>query len=833
MGAKNNVKFIFDKGNTLPFLLIKVVASKKEIIFSASEQKFIEKLGYNQSDVTFDDCCCPNFMDYDEFMSLKEEIFTFNKTELHREIRLIHKNGHMLFFEADIKTASVDKTTNVDIYLHDISAYREQTERLKSLSDSSDIAMIEISEQTEEIVFANRNIIFSTINKNIGEKVSSIAIDEIRESVQDSIHKFITNKERDVFASEWIVKDRNDRTFPAEIILVKRNGKIVAYVRDISRDKAREGVLLEREKHLQSVAAAIPGMLFRLLQMQNGDIKVTYMSDGVKEFMGISPYEMMANPYLLREKMYRPDRDRYETFLKECLLGHRELEEYKGEINYYDKNGDLRCSFVRSSPEKMEDGCIRWSGIAIDITDKKRVEEELEFLAFNDVLTKLGNKRWLLKELPLKLAKIKNKGSQVAIISIKPDRLNQINATSGYKAGDKMLVELASRLKENVGEPHIISRTGGHKFGVVLYGVKNKDALREKIDRLRASLERTINIDKYEYDMTVSMGISLYPEDGVNSAVLIANSESALENGAEKGLGQISYYNKAHSDKIQQNVSMRSRLKRAIENREIVSFFQPQIDTISGKIVGTEALARWITNTGEIIPPSMFIPVAEEYGLTSVIAEAILDDACMWNRRWDEKGIASVPVAVNISAKQFDDEEKLFKTVMLRLEETGLPPKLLELEITETAAMSNQDGTRRMINRFKQAGVATAIDDFGTGYSSLGALKDFPVSKLKIDRAFIMNLQKNANDIAIVEATIAMAQALNIKTLAEGVEEIEQFNILKKLGCNTIQGYLFSEPLSAVEMENMFVYWDAKKAAGGLKGILPEIDMGQADDLFI
>ena len=264
------------------------------------------------------------------------------------------------------------------------------------------------------------------------------------------------------------------------------------------------------------------------------------------------------------------------------------------------------------------------------------------------------------------------------------------------------------------------------------------------------------------------------------------------------------------------NRNMRRNLKAAIENKEITAYYQPQVDIKTGQIIGLEALARWKTPDG-LIPPADFIAEAEEYGLIDALTDTVLDQACSWNQKWYSMGLCSVPVAVNISARQFHNETQLLKLVNHALDKNGLPPYLLELELTESSAMYDPKNACRVIQNLLDNNIRCALDDFGTGYSSLSVLRSFPLKKLKIDRSFILDLKEKKN-LEIVRATIAMAHALNLTVLAEGVETRQHFEILKSLGCDVIQGYLFAQPLSAEETELLLMRWDAGLASTG-KGL--------------
>lgn len=451
-----------------------------------------------------------------------------------------------------------------------------------------------------------------------------------------------------------------------------------------------------------------------------------------------------------------------------------------------------------------------------DITERRQKEMQLQYLAFHDAETGVSNYAYLKENFPRILEQAKTSKTQVAILSIAPDSLGQINAVAGHVVGTHLLSEMAKRIQNCLTNQDILLRTSGHHFVVLLCGLEFNLEAEAKIESILHAFDETMDVDGLDFDVSVCVGVCFCPQDGEDIDNLISHADLALEKARSEAKGSMRIYTGELSMPAVANMSMHKKLKQALENNEIFPYFQPQVDIATGRIIGLEALARWKSCDG-MIPPADFIPEAEEYGLIDTLAEIILNQACSWNQKWYAMGLSSIPVAVNISGRQFHNENQLLKMVDRVLENTGLPPYLLELELTESSAMYDPKNARRIIQTLLDNNIRCALDDFGTGYSSLSVLRSFPLKKLKIDRSFVLQLSDLKN-LEIVRATIAMAHALKLSVLAEGVENKQHFEILRDLGCDIIQGYLFSRPLPAEETEILLSRWDARMASTG-KGL--------------
>ena len=446
-----------------------------------------------------------------------------------------------------------------------------------------------------------------------------------------------------------------------------------------------------------------------------------------------------------------------------------------------------------------------------DVTEYRRYEEKLIYSAHHDINTGVENYTYLKDTFAMALDRSKVSQTQIAVLSIALDSLGQLNAVSDQKVNSQVVAAMAERIRSCLSENDYLAQVSKYRFVVLITELEFALGVEQKVEAILHSFDRSIFIDDLEFDLSVSIGVCFCPQDGETLDDLIFRADLALEKINPEERSAMHIYSSDLSMKAAININMRRNLKKAIENDEIKAFFQPQVDIKTGQIVGLEALARWITEDGVLIPPSEFISEAEEYGLIDSLTETILNQACNWNQKWYSMGLCRVPVAVNISGRQFHNETQLLCLVDAALNESGLPPYLLELELTESSAMYDPENAQRIIQTLLDNNIRCALDDFGTGYSSLSVLRSFPLKKLKIDRSFILELNERKN-MEIVRATIVMAHALNLSVLAEGVENRQHFEILKNLDCDIIQGYLFSRPISPEQTELLLMRWDADNA---------------------
>ena len=442
-----------------------------------------------------------------------------------------------------------------------------------------------------------------------------------------------------------------------------------------------------------------------------------------------------------------------------------------------------------------------------DISEKKRIERENYDLSFKDSLTGLSNRFYFQKQLNSALIDAEHNNTKLAVLYIDLDRFKTINDSLGHDKGDLLLKVVASRLEEGTNENSIVSRFGGDEFAVLINNMADETFASLKSQEIIKILQAPIEVDNHNISISPSIGISVYPNDGSTAIALIRNADTAMYNAKEQGRNKFCFYEQEMHNKIINRLEVEGMIREGLRDDKFIVYFQPQVDCRTGKYSGFEALVR-LQKNDEIISPAIFIDIAEESGLIDAIGEKVLRIACMKQNKIGMLSKSKIKMAVNISAKQF--RKDIVETVKVILEETNCNPALLELELTEGAIMENPERSVEMLKELKSLGISIAIDDFGTGFSSLSTLKNFPIDKLKIDKAFINHITTNTSDLAIVKAIITMAKGLGIEVIAEGAESIEQVKTLQELGCFEIQGYYYSKPLPLEEFQNEIILNYAK-----------------------
>ncbi len=455
--------------------------------------------------------------------------------------------------------------------------------------------------------------------------------------------------------------------------------------------------------------------------------------------------------------------------------------------------------YISMSGEPMFDASgafIGYRGISREITEQKVAEEHIHHMARHDGLTGLPNRLLFSSLLNAALKTAARYKRSFAVMFIDLDRFKFINDTLGHEAGDTLLKEITGRFKEALRASDVIARLGGDEFVVLVQEVPDRDHAATVARKLLSTAIRPVMLLGQECRVTASVGISLYPGDGEDEQTLMKNADSAMYHAKEEGKNNFQFYSSEISTQTLERLTLESNLRRAMERREFTLAYQAKVDLKSGRITGVEALLRWHNAELGAVSPAKFIPVAEETGLIVHIGRWVMKTACEQNVAWQRQGLPPISMAVNLSVRQFSDEH-LVDDVAAILQETGMAPQLLELEITEGMIVHNVERAIRLLTAIKQLGVRLAIDDFGTGYSSLGQLKNFPIDTLKVDRSFIRDLATDSEDKAITSAIIAMGKTLSLTVVAEGVETVEQQAFLREQACDEMQGYYFSKPIAA------------------------------------
>jgi diguanylate cyclase (GGDEF)-like protein/PAS domain S-box-containing protein len=524
-----------------------------------------------------------------------------------------------------------------------------------------------------------------------------------------------------------------------------------------------------------------------------------------------SPEDLIDNLTDIEHKLYVDPQRRLE--LIKLLADQQDVKFFESEV--YRKDGSIIWTSENvHAVYDLTGNLLHFEGTVEDITASKRAKAEIEHLAFHDSLTSLPNRVLFRDRLSTALVKAHEQlqiylehNSLVEIKSIPPllavlfldlDRFKLVNDTMGHAAGDRLLVEVAKRLSECMFESTFLSRMGGDEFMIFVPELQSVESIQQFAQLILQSFESPFFVEEMALYIGTSIGISLYPNDGMDEETLMKNADTAMFRAKERGRNHYQLYNHAIGAKVKEYVAIENGIRQALDRSEFQVFYQPQINLLTGEIDCMEALARWLHPELGWVPPNQFIPAAEDHGLIVRLGEWVLKTACMQNRIWQKQGLPPIRMAVNFSAKQFQ-VANLCDRIMQILVETELEPKYLELEITESLVMQDQNTTIAMLKQLKSLGMSVSIDDFGTGYSSLSYLRLLPVSKVKIDASFIRETPQNQDDAAITSTIITMAHNLNLKAIAEGVERKEQLEFLRSHNCDGVQGYLFSRPVPAQE----------------------------------
>ena len=471
------------------------------------------------------------------------------------------------------------------------------------------------------------------------------------------------------------------------------------------------------------------------------------------------------------------------------------------ESQVYRKDGQIIWISENARSVTDEHGVVQhYEGTVEDITERKLYEKRIEQQANYDTLTGLANRSLLNDRLQQSIMTAALYGTRLAVIFVDLDRFKYINDSLGHHVGDQLLCEMSRRLSSCVREGDTVSRLGGDEFVLLLNGLGEVDAVASLMERLLDEITLPWITQSGQFDVTSSIGIALYPDDGSDAQTLLKHADSAMYRAKELGRNNFQFFTEELNAMMTERLELETGLRRALERNQFCLYYQPRVDIRTGAITGAEALLRWRVSDQEMMQPGKFIPVAEETGLIVPIGEWALREACQQNLAWQQVGLSPLVVAVNVSLRQFQRDDFL-QTVSSVLQQTGLAAAALELEVTESSVMHNAERLIDMLSSIRALGVHISVDDFGTGYSSLSYLKRFPVDRLKIDRSFVQDILVDKDSEAIVRTIIALGHNLGLKLVAEGVESAEQVAYLLANGCDELQGFYYGRPMPAHEFE--------------------------------
>ncbi|WP_394780786.1 EAL domain-containing protein [Undibacterium sp.] len=596
---------------------------------------------------------------------------------------------------------------------------------------------------------------------------------------------------------ETVHQRKDGSRLPVEVYLrammSEQRQILVAVVRDISSRLQAESDLRASEDKFRGIfnQAAI-GLAHLTLEGRWFQTNKKF-----SEIVGYSPLEIQNMSF--QELTHPGDLQADEEMVRGLIAG--QYPNYTKEKRYIHKDGHAVWVNITVSLVYDRNGKPAYAVSAIeDITNRKKIEWDLLHLANHDSLTGLPNRLLIQDRLSQAIVHAHRKGAQAGIILIDIDRFKNINDSLGHGIGDLIIVEIGRRLSFIMKGDNAVGRLGGDEFVVMLSEISSGDMLASTAQHILDALSQPMAIYEHEFFLTGSLGLSVYPKDGADSQTLLKNADTAMYRAKDAGGNNMQFYAHEMNARALARFTTEGGLRRSLERDEFVLHYQPQIDVLSGKVVGMEALLRWQPQGKPAVAPADFIPIAEETGLIVPIGEWVLRAACRQNRLWQEQGFAPLRVAVNLSARQFK-QKNIVALVSKVLEETGCLPEWLELEITESVVMEDPQSATDTLQELSDMGVHLSIDDFGTGYSSLSYLKRFPIDTLKIDQSFVRDISTDADDAAIARAVIALAHSMRLEVVAEGVETIEQLDYLRAQGCDLMQGYYFSRPLPPEDME--------------------------------
>ena len=583
--------------------------------------------------------------------------------------------------------------------------------------------------------------------------------------------------------------------FISNIYQVDQTRVIQCDIRDITSRRQAEAALLQSEEQCRTIVSNINEYVYSV-RFENGAITSIYHSPKCFDITGYSPVDYYHDPFLWFNMIHDDDREMVTGFLNQVLAG-RDHPPIRHRIRH--KDGSERwllnnCAVQRI--ENPEDGSIsRLDGFILDITDLKQAEENIFFLAHHDPLTRLPNRRTLYARIDQVLAVAQKAHRGIALLFLDIDGFKQVNDTMGHDVGDRVLQSVAERLNVCTRSCDIVSRLGGDEFVVVLWdcGVEETTVVAEKI------IASGFCIEGSQAHINTSIGISLYPEDGTDYLTLLKNADLAMYQAKKAGGKNFHFFTHKLNELAHQRFTVETELRRALERDEFVLHYQPKVNIITGKFCGMEALIRWQHPVRGLVSPDSFISIAEESGLLTPISKWIIRTVCRQVRHWRTLGIGPISTAINLSASFFQHAE-FEETIEHALQETGIPPECLELELTEATIMSDPQQVLGSMAAMKALGLQLSIDDFGIGYSSLSYLKKLPVDKLKIDQSFIRNIASDTDNMAVVRAVMNIGRSMHLKVIAEGVENASQLAWLQAEGGEEAQGFYFSRPLPAKGM---------------------------------
>jgi len=687
---------------------------------------------------------------------------------------------------------------------------RESNERLRAVIHAAPLAII--ARDFEGVIrmwnpAAER--MFGWREEEVLNTNTSVVPDDLREETRDMRERAQSGES--IWIEETRRKDRDGRLFDCSVSITpiyggdgEVNGTMVTIV-DITPRKAAERALRESEQRLRlAMDAAQMGMWYWECDTDN----FTY-SEGLSLLFGRRANDPPTDYRVLQERLHPEDRELFAATMRHSV---KQGSDFQVDFRVIWPDGTTHWLANRAQVHRGADGrAQRVIGVAMDITDRKLAEQRIAHMAHHDALTGLPNRVLLRDRIQQAIAHAHRSGSQLAVLFIDLDRFKTINDSLGHQLGDRLLQSVASRILVCVREGDTVARVGGDEFVIVIPGLQSSSDASTVAAKILDVLASAFHLHGNDLHVAASIGISLYPADGADAETLMRNADTAMYHAKDSGRGNFQFFTQHMNVAAQQRLTLETALRRAIENREFELHYQPLFDLRDRSITGLEALLRWTPPGRPMVPPGEFISAAEESGLIVPIGEWVLREALKQAKMW-QTAERSLMIAVNVSANQLA-RSNFVERLRRLLQDTGLDPGLLELEVTEGVIIEGAGDARAALDQIAALGVGIAIDDFGTGYSGLAYLKRLPIDTVKIDQSFVRDLTVDPDDAAIVTAIVVMAKSLEVDVIAEGVETEEQLAHLIALGCERAQGYLLARPMNAAAITKLLARTSAQVAA--------------------
>jgi diguanylate cyclase (GGDEF)-like protein/PAS domain S-box-containing protein len=721
-----------------------------------------------------------------------------------REKRLRRKNGTLAWIAVatSVVRGGGGEPRHFISVIQDISerreaerALRDSEERYRDLFDLAPQPIWVFDVETQKLVTANQAAVQKygyTLAEFQGMSILDMQAEEDKTLVAQQL------QERDPQTSTRYL--RRHRTKSGETIVAEVLAKPLMFegrpsrmilINDITERVRAEQALRDSEEQFRQLAGNIPQVFW----ISDATLRQTiYISPACEQMLGVSAADLRANPRRLVQAVHPEDRAKVKHARKSAASGN-----YDETYRVVRPDGSVRWIQDRAFPVRDAEGRVyRVAGIAEDITQRREAEEKLVYFAHYDGLTGLSNRVLFRDRLQQTMAQGRRRDWLVGVIMLDLDRFKIANDTLGHGAGDMLLKQVAARLTNCVRPGDTVGRFGGDEFGIILSDLRNAGDVRLVAQKILSTFAEPFRLDASEIHVTASLGISLYPSDSDDCDTLIKYADTALHRAKDSGRNNFQFYTTEMNVRALHRLNLENNLRHALERQEFLLHYQPKASLSRGVTTGLEALLRWQHPQFGLVSPVEFIPVLEETGLIIPVGEWVIGAVCAQIKSWQAAGIKPVPVAVNLSGRQFLAQD-LGSTVKRLLAEHELDPGLIELEITESSLMVNTEEAIQTLEHLSSLGVSLAIDDFGTGYSSLSYLKRFPLDSLKIDRSFVRDITSDAEDAAITRAVISMAHSLGLKVVAEGVETEAQMSFLAANACDEIQGYYLARPLTPAD----------------------------------